>query len=103
METNKRGLLSNFIIFFGATILITLILIVYIIGGGIIKKLDKKNHPTGVGIYDEEKVEIDNIFAYLDRFILLNDAKFLVAEGESVEEALQKMEEILNIEEQKDE
>ncbi|MCD4771414.1 hypothetical protein K8R30_03280 [archaeon] len=103
METNKRGLLSNFIIFFGATILIVLILIVYIVAGGIIKKLDNKNHAAEVGIYDEEKVELDNIFDYSDRFILLNDAKFLVAEGESVEEALQRMEEILNAEKQKDE
>ena len=103
METNKRGLLSNFITFFGATILIILILIVYLIGGGIIKKLDKKGDTAEVGIYDETKVQIDNIFDYSDRFILLNDAEFLVAEGESVEAALQRMEEILKTGEQKDE
>ena len=97
METNKRGLISNFIIFFGATIAIILILIVYIIGGGIIKKLDNKGPTAKVGIYDEQKVEIDNIFDYSDRFILLNDAEFLVAEGESAEDALQRMEEILEI------
>jgi len=103
METNKRGLLSHFITFFTATIVIILILIVYMIGGGIIKKLDNKNSVTKVGIYNEEKVEIDNIFDYSNRFILLNDVKFSIAKGKGTEEAILSMEEILNNKDQKDE
>lgn len=82
----KRGMLSNFLVFFGATILIVLILIVYIIGGGVIKKLDR--HAAGVAVYDEKKVEIDNIFDYSGRYVLLNEVKFLVAMGKGVDEAL---------------
>lgn len=83
---NKRGFLSSFLAFFGATILIVLILIVYIIGGGVIKKLDKS--VADVAVYNELKVGIDDIFSYSERFVNLTEVRFLVAKGGDLDGAL---------------
>ncbi|MCK4649775.1 hypothetical protein KAT36_00945 [Candidatus Pacearchaeota archaeon] len=82
----KRGVVANFIVFFGATIAIVLILVVYMIGGGIIKKLNKS--AADIAIYDESDIEIDNIFDYSDRYVLLSEAKFLVAGGKGLDDSL---------------
>lgn len=85
----KRGLISNFIAFFGATIFIILILIVYVIGGAVVKKLDRGS--ADVAIYDESSVEIDNVFDYSERYVLWNNVKFLVAKGSGVDEAVNEV------------
>jgi len=91
-KMNKRGLISGFLEFFGFTILIALVLIVYIIGGGIVKKLDKS--AADVAILDEGDVEIDNIFDYSVRHVLLKDVEILVGKGEGVDSAIGRVREI---------
>jgi len=85
-KMGKRGLISSFLEFFGFTILIALVLIVYVVGGGIIKKIDKS--AADVAILDERDVEIDNIFDYSARHVLLNDVEVLVGKGENVDSAI---------------
>lgn len=82
----KRGMISNFIAFFGATIAIVLILTVYVIGGAVIKKIDKS--AADVAVFDEYEVEISNVFDYSEQHILLHNVTFLVADGMSVDEAI---------------
>ncbi|MBT6689955.1 hypothetical protein HOB04_01130 [archaeon] len=82
----KRGLLSSFIAFFGATILIALILIVFVVGAGVVKKLNKVS--SDVAIYNESMAEIDNVFSYSGRYVNLSEVKFLVASDLGVEDSL---------------
>ena len=84
----KRGLLSNFLAFFGATIAVVLILTFFVLGAGLVKKLDNKG--SDVAIYDESDVEVDNIFDYSKRYVLLSEARFLIAGEEDVDVALRE-------------
>ena len=85
---NKRGLVSNFIAFFGATIAIVLILLVFVLGASVVKKWN--NAGADAAIFDEEMVKIDNIFSYSVRYAQLVEAKFLVVKGDNVDEALEE-------------
>jgi hypothetical protein len=85
----KNGFLSNFLVFFGATIAIVLILTVFVLGSGLIKKWDNKG--SSVAIYNESDVEIDNIFNYSVRYVNLSEVRFLVAQGNSVDAALMEV------------
>ena len=82
----KRGMISNFIAFFGATIAIVLILTVYVIGGVVIGGLDKS--AAKVSVYDEREVEIDNVFGYSERYVMLSEVRALVAGGMDVDMAI---------------
>jgi|GEM_PF-1193754 hypothetical protein len=85
--TGKRGLISNFIAFFGATIAIVVILIIYVIGGAVITKLDKKA-VSGIVVMDEGEVGVDDIFKYSDGYVLKREIVFLVADEVGVSEAI---------------
>lgn len=90
LRVDKRGLVSNFISFFGATILIVLILTVFVFGAGVVKKLN--NAGSDVAVFNESKVEIDNIFDYSERYVLLSKVRFSVANKEDLDSALDEME-----------
>ena len=84
---NKRGgILGATIMMFLATIVIVLILTVFVFGAGFIKKLDRVS--ADVAIYNEDKVEIGNIFTYMDGYNNLLSAEFSIEKGSTVEESI---------------
>jgi len=92
MVTNrfgKKGGIANFIVFFGATIAIVIILLVYVFGAGVVKKLN--NAGSDVAVFDEIGVEVDNVFNYSERYAKLNEVRFLIADGDDVKDALRKV------------
>jgi len=88
-EFGKKGFVSSFLAFFGATILIVLILTVFVIGGSVIKKLNKVS--SDVAIYDEKMAEIDNVFGYSERYVNLSEVKFFIAKGKTLDESLREV------------
>lgn len=82
----KRGLLSTFLAFFGATLVIIAILVIFVFSSVVIKKLNKVS--AKVAIYNESEAEIDNVFNYSDRFVELSEVKFLVAKEKSLNDSL---------------
>lgn len=57
---NKRGMIGSFTVMFVATIVIVLILVIFVLSAGVIKKLD--NAGSGISILSEEKVGLSDIF-----------------------------------------
>lgn len=82
---DKRGILGNFIVMFIATIAIVLILVAFVLGAGIVKKIN--NVGGGVVVYDERGVEINNVFNYIDRYIALLNVRFFLERGLSLDES----------------
>ena len=82
----KKGGIANFIVFFGATIAIVVILLVYVFGAGVVKKLN--NAGSDVAVFDEVGVEVDNVFNYSERYVNLTEARFLIADDLGVKNAL---------------
>ena len=82
----KKGGIANFIVFFGATIAIVVILLVYVFGAGVVKKLN--NAGSDVAVFDEVGVEVDNVFNYSERYVKLNEVRFLIADVSGVDEAI---------------
>ena len=82
---NSRGQLGPFVVMFGATIAIVLILVAFVLGAGLVKKAN--NAGAGVRVYDEESVEIDNIFDYMDRYVSLLKVRFFLEKGLSLDES----------------
>jgi hypothetical protein len=82
----KRGMLSSFLAFFGATIAIVLILLVFVLSSAVVKKVNKVS--SNVAIYNESDAEIDNVFSYSGRYVNLSKARFLMAKGKTLDEAL---------------
>lgn len=85
---NKKGILGSFIVMFGATIVIILILVVFVLGAGLVKKIN--NAGGGVRVYNEENVEIDNVFNYMDRYISLLKVRFFLEKGSSLDESFKE-------------
>lgn len=85
---DKRGILGGFIAMFGATIAIVLILVVFVLGAGIVKKID--NAGGGVVVYDEKNVEIDNIFDYMGRYVALLNVRFFLKKGLLLDESFEE-------------
>lgn len=85
MKTSKRGMIGSFITTFVATIIIVLILLIFVLGSGVVKKV--ANVESGVAIYSEEDVEIDNIFNYTSRYSSLLNVKFYLEDGMSLDES----------------
>ena len=82
---NSKGQLPAFLVMFGATIVIILILVVFVLGAGIVKKIN--NVGAGIKVYDEKGVEIDNIFEYMDRYISLLKVKFFLENDLTLDES----------------
>ena len=79
MQINKKGVIASFITTFVATIIIALILLVFVFGSGIVKKV--ANVDSGVAVYSEKDVEINNIFSYMLEYSSLLEAKFSLEGG----------------------
>lgn len=90
---SKRGGAGNFIVMFWATIVIVIILMVFVIGSGLIRKasqFDKNVAGAGVYIYNETKAGIDDVFGYMDNYIGFVEAKYLIAGGSGLDDALRE-------------
>ncbi len=85
LSKNKRGLIGSSIVMFVSIIAIVLILIIFVLGAAIVKKLDDVG--GGVRIYDEKEVEIYNIFEYMEKYVALLNAKFFIEKGLTMEES----------------
>ena len=85
---NSKGQISAFITMFLATIVIVVILVGFVLGAGIVKKMN--NAGAGVRIYDEESVEIDSIFDYMDRYVSLLKVRFYLESDLSLEESFEE-------------
>ena len=73
-KINKKGMIGSFITTFVATIIIALILLIFVLGSGVVKKI--ANVDNNVAIYSEKDVEINNIFNYMSEYSSLLEAKF---------------------------
>ena len=90
-EKNKKGGIGGFLVMFWATIVIVLILTVFVIGSGLIKKassFDNNAAGAGVYIYNETDVGVDDVFVYADNYQKFVEAKYLIESGSELESAL---------------
>jgi hypothetical protein len=61
---SKRGIIGSFISMFVATVVIVLILLVFILASGFVKKYVQEK--DNFGIQNETKVGIDDVFDYME-------------------------------------
>lgn len=85
---NSKGQLPSLFTMFIATIVIAIILVVFVLGAGLVKKIDGAG--GGVKIYNEESVEIDNIFDYMDRYVSLLKVRFFLEKGLTLDESFRE-------------
>ena len=69
---DKRGGTGNFIVMFVATIAIVIILLIFVLGSGLVKKFHKVD--AGVSIHDETRTGLNDVLNYV-----LNYEKFVKA------------------------
>lgn len=86
--SRKRGILGGIIATFIATIVILIILLVFVLGSGIIKKVNRVD--DGVRVINETGVGIDDIFGYLPAYARLAEVKVSVRKGTLVAMASQE-------------
>ena len=89
LSKNKRGLIGSSIVMFVSIIAIVLILIIFVLGAAIVKKLDDVG--GGVRIYDEKEVEIYNIFEYMEEYTALLNVKFFMEKGLSLDKSFSEV------------
>ena len=85
---NSKGQLPAFLVMFGATIVVVLSLVVFVLGAGVVKKIN--NAGAGIKVYDEKGVEIDNIFNYMDRYVSLLNVKFFLEKGKTLDDSFKE-------------
>lgn len=85
-KINKKGILGSLFVMVIATIAIVLILGIFILGSGLVKKFDKVD--AGVSIYDENRTGLDDVFSYITSYQKFVEAKYLVAGGSKLDSAL---------------
>ena len=85
-KLNKRGIVGSLIVMFITTIAIVLILLVFVIGSGMVKRFDKVD--VGISIYDEARTGLDDIFRYMVDYQNFVEVKYLVAGGMNLDSAL---------------
>jgi len=88
LSKGKRGLIGSSIVMFISIITIVLILIVFVFGAGFVKKVIKGG---GVKIYDENDVEIYNIFEYMEEYTALLNVKFFMEKGLSLDKSFSEV------------
>ena len=87
MRINKKGgVIGGFVGLFVMTILVILILVVFVLGSGVIKKVNKVE--DGVVIYDETNVGLVEVLNYSSEYASLVEVRFLIKDGYSVDGAL---------------
>ena len=86
MKINKKGgVIGGFIGLFVMTILVILILIVFVLSSGVVKKMNKVE--DGVAFYDETNVGLAEVLNYSSSYASLVEVRFLIEDGVSVDEA----------------
>lgn len=87
MRINKRGgIIGGFVGLFVMTILVILILVVFILSSGVVKKMNKVE--GDVAFYDETNVGLAEVLNYSSNYSALANVRFLVEDGFSVDEAI---------------
>lgn len=71
---------------FVMTIIVVLILVVFVLGSGVIKKMN--NVEDGVAFYDETNVGLAEVLNYSSSYSDLVKVRFLVERGSSVRESI---------------
>ena len=84
---NKRGGLGSFISMFITTIAIVVILTVFVLGSGFVKKLD--NADAGISIHDEARTGVSDIFDYMVDYLKIIEARYLIMGGNGLDSALE--------------
>ncbi len=72
MNFNKSAVLGKFITAFVATIIVVIILFIFIIGSGLVKKFS--NIHDGVKIADEKQTGILDVYSYMNNFAIYRKA-----------------------------
>lgn len=87
MRINKKGsAIMSFIGLVFMTFAVSAILIGFILGSGIVKKMNKVE--DGVALYDEMNVGLAEVLNYSSKYASLVEVRFLVEDGVSVEDAV---------------
>jgi len=73
-----------------STITIIIILSIFVFGSSLVKKFDKVD--IGISIYDETQTGLDDIFDYMVTYQKFIRAKYLVASGMELDNALVEVE-----------
>jgi|TARA_B100002003_G_C13827859_1_gene407109 hypothetical protein len=90
MRINKKGgIIGGFMGLFIMTIIVVLILVVFVLGSGVVKKMN--NVQDGVALYDETNVGLAEVLNYSASYSDLVEVRFLVEDGVSVDEALEEV------------
>ncbi|MDH3353463.1 MAG: hypothetical protein OEL87_03380 [Nanoarchaeota archaeon] len=85
---NKHAQVGDVIMLFVATVAIAIILMFFILGSGLVKKMIDSE--GGLVVYAEKGVEIDNVFNYSDRYERLVKARFFIERGSSLDKSIQE-------------
>jgi hypothetical protein len=88
-DLKKSGIMGGFIVNFFATIIIALILLIFILGAGIVKKVS--NADGDFVIFDETKTGMANVFSYMDDYFKLVEVRFLMKKGFDLDGALMEV------------
>jgi len=86
MINKKGGILGGFVGLFIMTIVVVLILLVFVLGSGVVKKMNTVE--DGVALYDEGNVGLAEVLNYSLEYSDLVEVRFLVEDGISVSEAI---------------
>lgn len=82
MMNSKRGIIGSLIVMFITTIAIVIILTIFVLGSGIVKKFD--NVDAGISIYNETRIGLSDVFDYMNDYFKVAEVRSLVADGKDL-------------------
>ena len=86
---NKSGIIGSLITMFITTIVIIIILTVFVLGSGVVKKFDKVD--VGIRIYNETEIGLCDVFDYMTYYNKFIEVKYLIEGGMELDNALMEI------------
>ena len=82
---NSKGVAGSIMVLIVATIAIVLILFIFVIGSGFVKKVS--NVDSGLRVYEEGENGLKDVFVYMNDYSKFVEGKFLIAGNIEIDEA----------------
>ena len=84
LAMNSKGVAGNVMMLIVATLAIVLILFIFVIGSGVVKKVT--NVDSGLRVYGDYDTGLRDLFSYMSNYSKLVEGKFLIEGGVGIDE-----------------
>ena len=85
--SSKRAAIGSFTVMWVSTVAVIIILTIFVLGSGIIKKISEEE--KGLVVHGEDEVGLKDFSSYMDNYTKFREVKFSIGNGEGLAVALE--------------